>query len=119
MRLGITYCGRDRKGLWSGTWDAFDKYFGEHDSIESIEWVSVFPNISRWYQKLLTLYSRCFYFKDGNPFELQMYPLFKRKTLKEVKLMGAEWIIAKTITDEFPHDKKFCTYVDADFDKVK
>lgn len=22
MRLGITYCGRDRKGLWSGTWDA-------------------------------------------------------------------------------------------------
>ena len=47
MRLGITYCGRDRKGLWSGTWDAFDKYFGEHDSIESIEWVSVFPNISR------------------------------------------------------------------------
>ena len=27
MRLGITYCGRDRKGLWSGTWDAFDKYF--------------------------------------------------------------------------------------------
>lgn len=79
----------------------FDKYFGEHDSIESIEWVSVFPNISRWYQKLLTLYSRCFYFKDGNPFELQMYPLFKRKTLKEVKLMGAEWIIAKTITDDF------------------
>ena len=99
MRLGITYCGRDRKGLWSGTWDAFDKYFGEHDSIESIEWVSVFPNISRWYQKLLTLYSRCFYFKDGNPFELQMYPLFKRKTLKEVKL-------------------KFCTYVDADFEEV-
>ena len=118
MRLGITYCGRDRKGLWSGTWDAFDKYFGEHDSIESIEWVSVFPNISRWYQKLLTLYSRCFYFKDGNPFELQMYPLFKRKSLKEVKLMGAEWIIAKTITDEFPHDKKFCTYVDADFEEV-
>ena len=38
--------------------------------------------------------------------------------MKEVNSMEAEWIIVKTITDEFPRDKKFCTYVDADFEEV-
>jgi len=118
MKLGITYCGRERKGLWSGTWDAFDINFSRHSDIESLEWASVFPAIPTWYQKLLTAYSRFFYVKDGNPFELQIYPFFERKTLKEVKKMQAEWIIAKTITDGFPSDKKFCTYIDADFEEV-
>lgn len=118
MKLGITYCGRERKGLWSGTWDAFDTYFSKRSDIESLEWVSVFPAIPWWYQKLLTLYSRFFYVKDGNPFEQQMYLFFKRKTLKEIRKMQAEWIIAKTITNGFPSNKKFCTYVDADFEEV-
>lgn len=118
MNIGITYCGRERKGLWSGTWDAFDKYFSQHPDIEKVEWASVFPHIPTWYQKLLTLYSRCFYTKDGNPFEQQMYPLFKNETLRVVKRMESEWIIAKTITDEFPANKKYCTYVDADFEEV-
>lgn len=118
MKLGITYCGRERKGLWSGTWDALDTYFSQHSDIETMEWASVFPKIPCWYQKLLTLYSRYFYVKDGNPFEKQMHSFFLRKTLKAVKQMDAEWIIAKTITNEFPKDKRFCTYVDADFEEI-
>lgn len=58
MKLGITYCGREREGLWSGTWDAFDTYFTKLSEIESIEWASTFPNIPKWYQKLLTAYCR-------------------------------------------------------------
>ena len=37
MKLGITYCGREREGLWSGTWDAFGTYFTKLSEIESIE----------------------------------------------------------------------------------
>lgn len=118
MKLIITYYGREKKQLWSGTLDVFDKVFPLQPNIEQLEWTKIFPPISNFYQKLLTLYSRFFYTSNGICREKQMYYKTIKTAQKELNNKKADWVLMVAehcLNDDFPKDKKYACYIDTDF----
>ena len=93
MKLLITYYGRERKQLWSGTLDIFEKLFPMQSGIEEVKWVKIFPNISILYQKLLTLYSRLFYTSNGICRERQMYYKTIETAQNALNNKKADWVL--------------------------
>lgn len=118
MKLLITYYGRERKQLWSGTLDVFEKLFPIQPCIEQVKWIKIFPNISTFYQKLLTLYSRFFYTSNGICRERQMYYKTIKTAQNALNNKKADWILMVAehcLNKNFPKDKKYACYIDTDF----
>ena len=93
FNLIITFYGREKKQLWSGTIDVFDMFFAKQAGINSVEWIRIFPNISKFYQKLLTLYSRFFYTSNGICRERQMYYKTVKTAIRELRKTKGDWVL--------------------------
>lgn len=118
FNLIITFYGREKKQLWSGTIDVFDKLFPKHPEVDKVEWIRIFPNISTLYQKLLTLYSRFFYTSNGVCRERQMYYKTVKTAKHELRNAKGDWVLMVAehcLNDKFPNDKKYACYIDTDF----
>lgn len=121
MKLILTYYGRKREGLWSGTLDMFDKIFPIQKNVSEITWLRIFPHISWLYQKILVLYSRLFYTSLGICREKQMYFFTVKMALRQLKRKQSDWVLMVAehcLTDKFPKDKKYACYIDTDFPVV-
>ena len=118
MKLALTYYGRERKGLWSGTLDVFDKLFPKQKNVSDVKWVRIFPCISIVYQKFLVLYSKLFYTSPGICREKQMYSLTVKTAIRNIKKIKCDWVLMVAehcLTDKFPRDRKYACYIDTDF----
>ena len=118
MKLALTYYGRERKGLWSGTLDVFDKLFPKQNNISCVKWVRIFPCISIVYQKFLVLYSKLFYTSPGICREKQMYSLTIKTAIHNIMKIKCDWVLMVAehcLTNKFPRDRKYACYIDTDF----
>lgn len=118
IKLVLTYYGRERKQLWSGTIDVFEKLFPKQKNIIVIKWVKIFPNISYFYQKMLVLYTKIFYTSNGICREKQMYSKTVRTAICNLNGIKADWVLMVAehcLNDKFPLDKKYACYIDTDF----
>ena len=110
MKLALTYYGRERKGLWSGTLDVFDKLFPKQKNVSDVKWVRIFPCISIVYQKFLVLYSKLFYTSPGICREKQMSSLTVKTAIRNIKKIKCDWVLMVAehcLTDKFPRDRKY------------
>lgn len=118
MKLIITYYGREKKQLWSGTLDVFDKLIPLQRNVAEVKWVRIFPPISSLYQKLLTLYSKMFYTSNGICRERQMYYKTIKTAQKEINNIKADWVLMiaeHCLNENFSKNKKYACYIDTDF----
>lgn len=117
MKLAITYYGRNRHNLWSGTFDKIEYCCSMHKDI-NLTWLCISPSINWLTKKLLITYCRFFFYGDGICREKQVYKQVWQKALQEIMVSKADWILMVAehcLNSRFPTDKRYACYIDTDF----
>lgn len=121
MKIDIAYYGLEWHGLWSGTLDVFHDRFSKCLGSTNVKMVSVFPKISKLYQKMLVLYAHLFYTGHGICKEKFIYKKVVQTALNKIKKSESEWVLMVAenyLTSDFPKAKKYACYIDSDFISV-
>lgn len=121
MKIAITYYGKVRDSLWSGTFLNLENSLGRFRGIVEIEWISILPKVREFVRLLLVVYCRLFFYGDGICREKHIYWRVWRKAFKEVKKSNSTWVLMVAehcLTDRFPKEKKYACYIDSDFYEI-
>lgn len=121
MKIDIAFYGLEWHGLWSGTLDVFHDRFSKCLGSTNVRMVSVFPKISKLYQKMLVLYAHLFYTGHGICKEKFIYKKVVQTALNKIKNSESEWVLMVAenyLTSDFPKAKKYACYIDSDFISV-
>ncbi len=121
MKIDIAYYGLDWHGLWSGTLEALHDTFIKHLGTSNVRMVSVFPKMSKLYQKMLVAYAHLFYTGHGICKEKFIYRKVVRAALGKIRKSDSEWVLMvaeNCLTSAFPKSKRYACYIDSDFVSV-